>query len=456
MTIELSVGERLKAIEENLWLVDTEEILRTKHFPVYVKGHGIYLRDSEGKEYIDGTSGNWCTSLGHGNRKIIKAIEEQLEKIQYPPPSHSDVSLRLCQRIAEVTPGDLNRVSLSLHGSDANEAALSIARSYFKSQGKNNSMVIARWHGYHGNTLGAVSVTSLPTLKGLHGRDLATVNSGVYHMFAPYCYRCAYGLEYPSCGVRCAQVLDGVIKSMAPDNVTAFMGEPVLGAGGNIAPPDEYWPMIRQICDNYGILLIDDEVITGLGRTGKLFVCDHWGVIPDIMVTAKGLTGAYLPLAAVIVRDHVYQAFKGKERPFRGHTHSFYPAGAACALAAIDVLMEKRLWENAAKVGAHIKNRLEGICQQSKIVGTVHGIGLMLGLEIVEDKVSKVPSPSAVATIKRKCEDRGVLINAGAQSGNFRHILAICPPLIITKDESDRLCDALTEAIKETEAEKRE
>jgi len=122
MTIELSVGERLKAIEENLWLVDTEEILRTRQFPVYVEGHGIYLRDSEGKEYIDGTSGNWCASLGHGNRKIIKAIEEQLEKIQYPPPSHSDVSLRLCQRIAEVTPGDLNRVSLSLHGSDANEA----------------------------------------------------------------------------------------------------------------------------------------------------------------------------------------------------------------------------------------------------------------------------------------------------------------------------------------------
>lgn len=187
------------------------------------------------------------------------------------------------------------------------------------------------------------------------------------------------------------------------------MGEPVLGTGGGIAPPDEYWPIIRQICDKHGILLILDEVVTGWGRTGKLFACNHWNVIPDIMVTAKGLGSAYLPIAAVIIREHVYRPFKGQTKMYYGgHTHSYYPAGAACGLAAIDVVMKERLWENAAKVGAHIKNRLERICQKSEIVGIVHGIGLMLGLEIVEDKASKVASPDATSIIHRKCEEKGL------------------------------------------------
>ena len=188
MTVELSLDERLKAVEENTWF--GEYVRRKKRWQVFNEGHGVYLRDSEGKEYIDAHSGEFCAMLGHGNKKVIKAVQEQLEKIQYPEGGHCDVSVRVCQRIAELTPGDLNRVYLGLSGSDANEAALSVARSYFKNQGKNNSMIIARWHSYHGMSSGAVGLTH--TGKRLHGQDLATVNHGVYHMLAPYCYRCGY------------------------------------------------------------------------------------------------------------------------------------------------------------------------------------------------------------------------------------------------------------------------
>jgi putrescine aminotransferase len=233
--------------------------------------------------------------------------------------------------------------------------------------------------------------------------------------------------------------------------VAAFIGEPVFGSGGAISPPDEYWPMIRQICDKYGILLIDDEVITGWGRTGKLFACEHWNIIPDIMVMAKGLTGAYLPMSAVVGRDHVYKALEKEGFPYGGHTHSFYPVGAACALAAIDVTMEGRLWENAAKVGAQIRDRLEKICQGSEIVGTVHGIGLHLGLEIVEDKVSKKASSALTNIIFRKSRQKGVVFGL---IGDKHDILSICPPIIITKEEADQLCDVLSEAVKETEAER--
>jgi len=451
MTIELSEKERLKVVAENCWLphVAAEDVLKRRRWTVFTEGHGIYLRDAQGKEYIDAASGNNCASLGHGNKKIIEAVKEQLDKLQYTTPGRTDVSIRVCQRIAEITPGDLNHVYLGLSGSDANEAALATARSYFGAQGKQNSIIVSRWLAFHGQSRGVSGITNV--WKTTHGLDTATINYGVYHLPSPYCYRCPYGLEHPSCSICCAQALDEAIMSMGPDNVAAFIGEPIFGSGGAISPPDEYWPIIRQICDKYGILLIDDEVIDGFGRTGKLFACEHWNIVPDMMTLAKALTAAYLPMSAVVGRDHVYETLGKEGFPYGGHTHSFYPAGAACALAAIEVIMEERLWENAAKVGAQVKGRLEKICQESEIVGTVHGIGLHLGLEIVEDKVTKKASSALVNAISRKSRQKGVVLG---QIGDNRDILSICPPIIITNKEAEQLCDVLSEAIKETEAER--
>lgn len=231
---------------------------------------------------------------------------------------------------------------------------------------------------------------------------------------------------------------------MGPENVAAFMSDP-----GSC--PDEYWPIIRGICDKYGILLILDEIVTGWGRTGTLFACEHWNIIPDILVMGKALSTAYLPMSAMAYREHVYQAFAERKKPwpYGGHTLTGYPAGCACALATIDVIVGEKLPENAATIGAHIKERLEKIYQQSEIVGSFNGTGLKLGLEIVEDKKSKVASARAADLIRRRCRDNGVLFMAGGAS------LSISPPLIITEDEADRLCDVLEEAIKKTEAQKK-
>jgi len=223
------------------------------------------------------------------------------------------------------------------------------------------------------------------------------------------------------------------------------MAAPIAEPGNVIVPPDDYWPIIRQICDKHGILLIFDEVVTGWGRTGKLFAASHWNVIPDIMTMAKGLTSAYAPLSGVVVRDHVYQAFKGKPMPYFGHTYSSHVLGCACALANIDVIMEGKLWENSAKVGAHIKRRLEEVAERSNIIGAVNGKGLFMGLEIVEDKASKIPSPAAVEIIQKKCEELGVYLKVNAD---------IIPPLIITMAEADRLCDVIAQAVKEAEGTK--
>jgi adenosylmethionine-8-amino-7-oxononanoate aminotransferase len=450
MAVELSTEEKWKAIAENCCIpgYPTEFILKRKHWPLYVEGHGIYLRDTEGRDYIDATSGFMCVTLGHGNKKVIEAAKEQLDKLQYTLPGHNAASIKLCRRIAELTPGDLNHVFLGLSGSDVNEAALTLARQYSKNRGKPSSIIVSQWHSYHGGTLDAASITGLTgPMKATHGRDVASVNNGVYHIAAPYCYRCDYGLEYPSCGIQCAKALDVLARSLGPDNIAAFVGEPVLGSMGSVSPPPEYYPMVRQICDEYGFLLVMDEVMTGWGRTGKLFACNHWNVVPDIMTMGKGISSAYLPVAAVVFQDHINDAFRGQAFPYGGHTHSFYPPGAACALAAIDVLIEERLCENAAKVGAHLKERLERICQESAIVGAVHGMGLHLGLEIVEDKVSKKPGRRLAASMWTKCEEKGVLIMR-----EDPNLIPIVPPLIITLDETDHLCDVISEAVKETEA----
>ncbi|MEE8469762.1 MAG: aspartate aminotransferase family protein [Dehalococcoidia bacterium] len=439
MAIDLTPEERVKAVEVNTWF--GEHIKKAKKWSVYTSGHGIYIQDSEGKEFIDAHSGQFCASLGHGNKEVIKAIQEQLDVIQYPEAVRSDAALRACQRVGELAPGDLNRVYLGLSGSDANEAAVSVARSFYKTQGKDNSMIIARWHSYHGQSRTAAGLTHAG--KRLHGSDLATANHGVHHVFAPYCYRCDYGLEYPSCDIRCARAVEDVIRFMGPGNVAAVMGEPILGAGGNIEPPDEYWPLMREICDRHGILLILDEVVTGWGKTGKLFACEHWGVVPDIMVCGKGMSSAYLPVSAVIVREHVYTALNATW-PYYGHTHSFYPAGAAAVVATLDIIMRDKLYENAGTIGAYMKERLEAIAKKSKIVGKVHGKGLLLGMEIVEDKATKVPWARAANTIRKGCADKGVLIHANGLGGS---ILSIVPPMIITRDEADKICDVLEEVI---------
>ncbi len=448
MTVQLSADERWKAIKENCWFAfgaNMKDVIESQKWPVFAEADGIYLRDSEGKEYINGASGHCCVNLGHGNKKIIAAIEEQLETLEFTALGHNDTSIRLCQRIAEVTPGDLNRVYIGVTGSDANETALAIARAYFRKQGKFNSMIISHHQVYHGASTGTMGLTSTLHPAGAlvaHGRELADTTHGICHVFPPLCDHCSYGLEYPSCDILCARVVENFVQAMGPDNVMAFMAAPMAITARGIFPPKEYWPIIREICDKHGILLIFDEVITGWGRTGELFGSTHYNVIPDIMTFGKGLSNGYIPTSATVVQDYIFDSLAGEILPYYGHTCSFHPVASACTLACIDFLMEQKLWENAAKVGTHIKTRLEAVAQESKILGSVRGAGLLIGLELVEDKKRKIPSPRLQQDFWNKCFEKGL----------FLHQNGIVPPLIITKDEADKVCDIAVEALKETEA----
>ena len=443
-----------KIIEQNAWFdyPTTGQVLKHRDWPVFIESDGIYLRDVDGRQYMDGSSSAGCCSLGHGNRRVIEAIKEQLDRLQFATIGHSDIALLACERIAQVTPPGLNRVYLSVTGSDAVEASLAFARQYFRSQGKPNHIIITQWFSYHGSSQGSAGATGIPSMKANRGRDIAHIDSGFYQVCPPYCYRCPYGLEYPQCDILCARIIDEAISYLGPENVAGFIGEPAFCAAGGITPPPEYWPIVRGICNRHQILLIFDEVITGWGRLGKLWASEFFNIPPDIMVLGKGITAAYVPLSAMVLHDRLCEPFLAETAPLPVfvHSHSFYPLGCTAALANIEVIMEERLWENAAEVGTYLKSRLEDIARKSRVVGAVHGIGLLLGVEIIEDKQSKAPSPSLAEAINRKCAEKGLIL---LQMGGHHNVLNVTPPLIITREQSDTLCDILGKAIIETEAE---
>lgn len=449
----LSDKEVLDILGKNAWLPwPMGRILARKHWPVFVEGEGVYLRDIHGKVYIDGTSGALSASLGHGNKRVVDAIKNQLDKVQYVAMGHSETALRLMQKIAQVAPDDLNRVYLGVAGSDATEAATVIARQYFRVQGKPAFIIISRFLAYHGMSAGAQQITGTGDAKVGRERDFGP---SVHFVYPPYCYRCAYGLTYPACDLRCARSLEDTINYLGPSLVAGLIGEPVMGFGGIIDPPDEYWPIVRDICKKYNILLIMDEVITGWGRTGKMFAFQNWDIHPDMFCLAKATSACYQPLSAVVSRDYIWENFHGEGKedkfPFGALTFAGNPPAAAAGLAAIDEMMERKVWDNSAKVGAHLKGELLKVAKDSRIIGDVRGRGLMLGVEIVEDKESKKQAPRLAGKIEGACEDNGLTLFRG---GSHNQVFFVSPPLIMTQEEADKLVDRFASAVKKVEAAK--
>jgi len=455
--LKRDLDEIWDAVEKFCWIrgEQMKQIVKERRIPVIVKASGIYLEDAEGKRYIDGSSGAVNVNIGHGNERVVKAIKDQVGELQF---SRALIlpSIKLCEKIAQIAPGDLRHTQLSLTGSDAVETAIRIARKYYYNLGKYNHIIISQWLSYHGTTLGTLGATGITPYRTFYERY---ASPGFYHVFPPYCYRCFYGKEYPDCDLQCARTIEDEIKFHGPSNVAAFIGEPVIGGGGVIPPPDEYWPIIRDICNRYGILLIFDEVITGFGRTGKLFACEHWGTLPDIMTLSKGINSAYIPLSATVARNHVYEAFLGEPEEGKehrgGHTSDYYPLGCIAALANIQVILENKLWENAAEVGSYLKKRLEETREESAIVGDVRGKGLLLGVEIVKDKKSKKSFPpqypSVISRISRKCVEKDLILLCFSFVGI--EFMIVSPPLITTKEQADTICDIIADVLKETEHE---
>jgi len=413
-----------------------------KDMMVISRGQGIYLYDDEGREYIDGCAGSAVANIGHAVPEVVEAIAAQAGKVAFTHLSRfvTEPTMRLAHMVAELAPAGLGRVYLVSGGSEAVEAAIKFARTYYVERDGADSkkyQVIARWHGFHGNTLGALSVTGHIPRR----RKYEPMLVDFPHIPACYCYRCHYGESYPACGVKCAHALDDMIRQCGAENVAAFIAEPLVGAASGAVPPvAEYWPLVRAICDQHDVLLIADEVMTGFGRTGRHFATEHWGVIPDIISCAKGMSAGYAPLGAFIVQERHHLALeKGSGRFIHGHTYGGNPLASATGVAVLEYYHRHKLVDNSREMGDLLFELMEPAAE-SPIVGDVRGLGLFMGVELVEDKASRRPFPAGVAIgeqLTRKCIQHGLVLYPGSGHADGKsgdHVL-IAPPLTISAGE---------------------
>jgi adenosylmethionine-8-amino-7-oxononanoate aminotransferase len=311
-------------------------------------------------------------------------------------------------------------------------------------------LVISRWRSYHGTTLGALAVSGRPSLRSLY----LPMMHDMPHIPPPYCYRCPFGLEYPACEVRCATALEDQIKILGANTIAAFIAEPISGASlAAVVPPPEYWPLIREICDNYGLLLIDDEVMTGFGRAGHWFAIEPWGVIPDVITMAKGAAGGYWPLSITAVkREHVEIVREGRGDFVHGGTFSHHALGAAAGLATLRYIQKHDLVAASASKGAWLKARLQAALGDHPHVGDIRGQGLMLGLEFVANRATKEPFPAKVRLARRLADaafERGLILypGQGTVDGVLGEHVMIAPPFVITDDQMDEIVAILVEAL---------
>ncbi|PKL83552.1 MAG: aspartate aminotransferase family protein [Ignavibacteriae bacterium HGW-Ignavibacteriae-3] len=396
-----------------------------------VDAEGCYFTDPNGKKYLDFSSQLMCVSLGHKNKAVIKSIVDQAQKLPYAAPGFAtEVRAELSKLLLEVLPKGLEKFYFSTSGTEANEAAIKIARMY---TGKYK--IISRYNSYHGSTAAAIAATGDP-------RRWAVEPSGKIEgvIFAPECncYRCPLNHTYPGCEIACAEYVEHMIKNES--NVAAIILEPVVGTNGILIPPKEYMPRIRKICDDNNVLLIADEVMSGWGRTGSWFAMDHWGVQPDILTTAKGITSAYVPLGLTATTMKIADYFNDHYFS-HGHTYEAHPLTLAPAIAAINELKDKKLIERAVEMGAYLNKKLSALKPKHPSIGDVRGIGLFYAVEIVrdqntkerfnskEDKVSG--KPLLVDKIAAEMMKRGLYMQAW-----ISHFV-LAPPLIITKEEID-------------------
>jgi len=419
-----------------------------------VKGEKIYLWNREGKKYIDGSSGPICVNIGHGVEEVTEAVNKQMKEVSYVHSSHfTTKSVKDCaDKLAELAPDTLNYVFFSCGGSEATESAAKMARQYHLLNGEpKRSKIIARWQSYHGNTLGSLSMSG----NIVRRKRYVPMLLDVPHIPPAYCYRCWYGKTCDTCDLECAHALDTQIKATGPEYVSAFIAEPVVGATlGTVPAPSGYFQIIREICDKHGVLFIADEVMTGLGRTGKMWGIDHWDTIPDIIATAKGLAGGYLPLGATIASNRVYDAF---DEPFaHGHTYGSHPVVCAAGLAVLEYMVKHNLVENSRKNGEYLHNKLETL-NDNPTVGDIRGMGLFAGIEFVRDRETKEPFDPEIKyydKVVEQCYENGLLIypGVGTLDGVKGDHIQVAPPLITTKEEVDEIVKILTESINQVEA----
>ncbi|XRG77937.1 aspartate aminotransferase family protein [Rossellomorea sp. GAMAL-10_SWC] len=419
-----------------------------QHYPMISHGKGVYLFDKDGKRYIDGSSGAITVGIGHGVEEIIDVMTEQAKQVSFVYRSQftSEPAEKLAKKLSDITQGDLNWTFFVNSGTEATETAMKLAIQHYQEKGmKGKNKILSRWMSYHGITIGALSMSGHP----LRRQRFVPILEDYPSVSPPYCYRCPFNLEHPSCDLACASELETAIDRIGPEHIAAFIAEPIIGAaGGAIVPSKGYYQRIKAICEKYDILLIADEVMTGLGRTGKMFAMEHWGVQPDIVTLGKGLTSGYTPMAATIASDRIIEPImQGSKLVMSGHTFSANPLSAAVSLAVIEYVEKHNLVQAAEEKGNYLLNKLQGLKEKFPFIGDVRGKGLLIGIEFIHD----IKSSSFI----QKVMSKGLLLypSVAGKNGKEDSAFMIAPPLTITYGELDELLQILTDGLKELEME---
>lgn len=432
--------------DQQCYLHPTSSIktLQDKGAKVISRAKGSKVYDSAGKEYIDGTASLWYSTVGHGREEIARAAAEQIATLDAYHTFNeftNEPAALLAEKVAGMVPIPRAKIFFTSSGSEANETLIKVARYYWHVMGKDSKdIIISRGKAYHGVSSGAMMATRLP---GFH-EGFAPLLSGFETIEPPYCYYCPWGTAYPGCSLECAEALEEKIAELGADKVAAFIAEPVMGTGGVIVPPPGYYQRVSQICHQYDVLFIDDEVICGFGRTGdKMFGIEHWdGVIPDAMTLAKGITSGYVPLGAAVVSDKIFKALESRDRFYHGFTYSGHPLACRVGLVNIDILERENLKSRAAEMGQRL---VEGIrALDLEAVGEVRGMGLMVGVDLVKDRAGreKFSAPLAPRVVEIAYE-KGLITRPLAGD-----ILQFSPPLVITEEEIDIIIEIIGPAIK--------
>ena len=411
---------------------------------------GALVWDIHGKAYIDAFASLWTVNVGHGRQEIFDAISEQAKKlaIYHIFQIANEPTIKLAAKVAEHMPGDLNHVFFTQGGGESVETAVKMARQYWRNKGKGTKfMVMFRDRSYHGTTMTSTSAQGLTVNR----QKFEPLLPGFIKLGAPYCYRCAWSQSYGDCKMECARQVEQEIAFYGPENVGTMLGETMIGTGGVIPPPPEYWPLVCEIAKANDVLVINDEVITGFGRSGTWFASQQFGSDPDLVTMAKGLTSGYLPLGAVGARDHVFEAFLGGpgEAFMSGATFHGHPLCSAAGLANMEIIERENLVARCADVGPYLQEGLKTLLRHP-IVGDVRGVGMVAGIEYVQDKKTREWFPlsaGVAAKVRDAAFRRGVFVRLLGGG----HVHAVAPPFIISKEQIDTVVRVLDESIAEVE-----
>jgi len=414
---------------------------------ILVSGQGAVVRDIHGREYLDGLSQLWNVNVGHGRRELADVAAEQMSRLAFASNYSGQANIpaiRLARKLVEISYPNIQAVFFASGGAESNESAFKLARWYWKIHGdQNKHKIISRRWAYHGVTIAAMSATGMNT----YWPQFEPRAPGFIQVAPPYCYRCELGKTPGHCPIDTAEDLEQTIIREGAETVAAFIAEPVMGAGGVIPPPDGYFAKVREVCDRHQVLFIADEVITGFGRTGKMFALDHWNVQPDIVSFAKGVTSAYIPLGGIMISKLLADALRSlppEQAWMHAYTYSGHAVACAVGLKNVEIIEREGLVQRSAELGARLLKGLRTL-ENLPSVGDIRGLGLMCAVELVADKATRAGYPAA-AKIGPKVlaagRERGVLYR------NRGDVIEMAPPLVVSAEQVDQLVNVLGESIR--------